>query len=324
MTPRAHMRANDPSTNARSRTDLEPGKRGHSLVTHRRVLVPTRHKIRAAAMLSRAITSARRSLRLAKQPLVRRQRVRWQLDLTDAVDFGVYTGLYSKIPPRIIAECSKRGSLFLDVGANIGVHSLPVAKALGDSGTVIAIEPTTYAFQKLLTNMSLNPALKIVAVQAALSDEQLLPTSDLKFYSHWPLLGPPGSDLNKTHLGKLESALEAKVVSLDMLLSELVATNRISQGAVSFIRLSVVGHEINVLRGSRNTIANDRPQILIEIAPHIQDEVPGRFEDLLQTLREYQYGLVDPFSGREAPMLANALRSFIPHGGKYDALAVPI
>ena len=52
---------------------------------------------------------------------------------------------------------------------------------------------------------------------------------------------------------------------------------------------------------------------LIEIAPHVQDEVPQRFETLLQALDELGYRLEEVSTGRPLAMSAAALRRLIPH-----------
>ena len=60
------------------------------------------------------------------------------------------------------------GSLVIDIGANIGAFSLPIASDVGEGGCVVAIEPTDYAFTKLVRNAELNPGIasRLIAVQA--------------------------------------------------------------------------------------------------------------------------------------------------------------
>ena len=47
----------------------------------------------------------------------------------------------------------------IDIGANIGSISLPLAKIF-DKSKIFAIEPTNYAFKKLNKNLNLNKNLK--------------------------------------------------------------------------------------------------------------------------------------------------------------------
>jgi methyltransferase FkbM-like protein len=59
---------------------------------------------------------------------------------------------------------------------------------------------------------------------------------------------------------------------------------------VAFIKLDVDGHELDVLRGATQLLTAQKPPILIEVGPHVQDEVPKRFEQLLRTFEDHGYG----------------------------------
>jgi hypothetical protein len=65
-----------------------------------------------------------------------------------------------------------------------------------------------------------------------------------------------------------------------------------------------------------------KPAIVLEIAPHVQDEVPQRFEELIETMRSYGYRLEES-SGRPLPLSASALRRVVKDGGSIDAVALP-
>ena len=67
----------------------------------------------------------------------------------------------------------------------------------------------------------------------------------------------------------------------------------------------------------------DRPALLIEIAPYVQDEVPGRFEALLATLFGFNYVLERSTTGEALPMSTDALRTIIGAGAGIDILARP-
>ena len=141
----------------------------------------------------------------------------------------------------------------------------------------------------------------------------------MRFYSRWPLRGS-GSDRHSKHLGAPEAAVAARFLTLDTLLQELRHGNAIEH-PVAFIKLDVDGHEFDVLRGAAHTLATEKPAILIEIAPHVQDEVPQRLDDLLGVLAAHGYRLEAPDSGERLPMSAPALRALIRDGASIDALA---
>ena len=64
----------------------------------------------------------------------------------------------------------KPGDTFLDVGANIGYHTLHAAKLVGPTGFVHAIEPHPSNAAQLLDNVALNDYCRVTVVVGALSD----------------------------------------------------------------------------------------------------------------------------------------------------------
>lgn len=286
-------------------------------------MLTTKSKIAVARALNRAIVGARGLAGLGPACTVSRGGVTWQLDLDEGIDLAIYLGRYQKVPARVLDEWIAPGSLVLDIGANIGAFTLPLLGRIGEAGRLVAFEPTDYAFAKLMRNIALNPQLagRLIALQAALTDGTGTANAGGSFYSRWPLSGAE-EGLHAEHLGAPEAASGARFAPLDTFVDELREACRIGP-KVHFVKLDVDGHELSVLRGGRRVFAGERPAVLIEIAPHVQDEVEGRFEAVLQTLREYGYRMEDAVSGRALAMEADALRKAIPHGACIDALARP-
>jgi FkbM family methyltransferase len=286
-------------------------------------MLSTRKKMAIARALNVAIVGARAAAGRTPRVSVRRRQVTWDLDLNEGIDLAIYLGLYQRVPRRA-ARWIRPGALVLDIGANIGAHSLPLARAVGADGRVVAIEPGDYAFARLKANAAANPELlpRLVPIQAALTADAEAPASEetVRFYSRWPLRGG-GSDRHPKHLGAPEAAGAARFLTLDTLLQELRHGDAIER-PVAFIKLDVDGHELDVLRGATRTLATEKPPILIEIAPHVQDEVPQRLDDLLGILAAHGYRLEAPDSGARLPMSAPALRALIRDGASIDALAL--
>lgn len=255
---------------------------------------------------------------------VRRRGINWRLDLNEGIDFAIYLGVYQSIPRRVIDEWIRPNALTMDIGANLGAFCLPLSKYVGDGGRVIAVEPTDYAFGKLKSNLGLNAELskRSLAVQAALGASDVGGAMDATFYSRWPL-HEDGQHRHSRHEGLAEAARQARFLTLDTLLDEMRADGRI-QGRLSFVKLDADGNELSVLQGARRIFTTERPAILIEIAPHVQDEEPQRFEDLLSTLTGYGYALEEADTGRALPVSAAALRQAIKDGASIDALARPV
>lgn len=58
----------------------------------------------------------------------------------------------------------------IDIGANVGIYSIPMARAVGPNGRVFAYEPAAVAFGLLSRNKALNNADNLITTREAVSD----------------------------------------------------------------------------------------------------------------------------------------------------------
>jgi len=77
--------------------------------------------------------------------------------------FGVFGGAEVGLTSRLCRE----GMTVLDIGANVGLHTLLFARAVGAAGHVWAFEPDPDNFATLARNLELNPYRNVTAVPAA-------------------------------------------------------------------------------------------------------------------------------------------------------------
>ena len=145
------------------------------------------------------------------------------------------------------------GQVFVDVGANFGIYTLPASKIVGGTGHVLAFEPSAQSFPLLAKNIALNGLTNVRAFPVALAQ---------KSGRAWLHRGPNPS-LNS--LGKDPSwkgdGEEIATESLDQALQQA----RIDR--VDVIKMDVQGAEELVLRGAYNTLTSARPVIIFEIWP---------------------------------------------------------
>src|SRR6056300_1223143 len=121
---------------------------------------------------------------LSKRQFVKRNGISWQLDLTEGIDLSIF--LFGSSEKKIVnlrkIFNSDKKLIFLDIGANIGSVTLPLAK-LFNKASIYSIEPTNYAFKKLKENLSLNERLKnqVLINQLFISDKK----NPKKVWSSW-------------------------------------------------------------------------------------------------------------------------------------------
>jgi hypothetical protein len=122
----------------------------------------TRTKLRIARTLYWTLTGFRRILGGTDSARVSRRGIHWQLELREGIDLAIYLfGYFEYETFRAYRRLLKPGDTVPDIGANIGAHTLHLARCVSPSGRVIAFEPTAYAYNKLRQNISLTCRLPI-------------------------------------------------------------------------------------------------------------------------------------------------------------------
>ena len=146
-------------------------------------------------------------------------------------------------------------SWVLDIGANIGTHTLGIAPYVD---RVIAFEPDVDNFYVLTANCSFAGLTNVSPTRLALGD--LMSDGSTKF-DYGKTIVTPGNDF--------------KIAPVDML----------GIPKIDFMKIDVEGRELQVLYGSRSTLANSKPDLLIEM----QDE--SKYISTYQFLKSFNYNI---------------------------------
>ena len=197
-----------------------------------------------------------------KKRLIERKNIKYEIDLKEGIDLGIFLGIKNEKNLFKIKNYidPKKKNTIVDIGANIGSVSLPLAK-LFNSSTIISVEPTYYAFSKLKKNLSLNPNFKkrIRIYNSFISNKK----RKINFiHSSWNFSSD--SKKHKIHLGILKQASN-KTQSL----SELIKKQK---RKIDLIKIDVDGYEIDVLKSGKEIINKYKPVIYFEFAPYLYKE----------------------------------------------------
>lgn len=119
----------------------------------------TANKIALARLAYRAIHLARAAAGYSDRTIVQRDGLSYDLDLSEGIDFAIYLGMFERKTRNALKTLVKPASVVLDIGANIGVHTMLLAELVGPSGRVLSFEPSDYGVRKLRRNLGLNPEL---------------------------------------------------------------------------------------------------------------------------------------------------------------------
>jgi len=195
-------------------------------------------------------------------------------------DYALVTGLLEGELERgthlLMQRLLKPGDVFIDVGANVGLHTLAAARAMQGLGRIVAFEPCEPTKCLLEKTVGLNGFSGIVDIhQAAVSSrtgrQQLLlgATSD----HHGLSSVPRPADMHR-------APVDVYCVTLD----EFTASNPV----VTLIRIDAHGAELDVLDGSRSLIRqNEDVALMVKFGPahlrragHTTRDWLSRFEAL--------------------------------------------
>lgn len=191
-------------------------------------------------------------------------------------------GVFELGETEAISSLLRRGMTFVDVGANKGDFSLLGSALVGATGKVLSFEPEPNNCYWIRRSIELNGYNNIQLFELALGDTN----GDAQLYlarkSGWHTLIPH-------QRGRDAGTLTVKKRTLDACLQE------IHLDQVDMIKVDVEGAELQVLRGARRTLCNNR-QIVLLVDVHPQMGVnPKDVCDLLLELGFSIYELKYPF-----------------------------
>jgi FkbM family methyltransferase len=280
-------------------------------------MLKTKTKVQLAAVAYRCIALGRAMAGKDNFATVRRRGLRWRLDLSEGIDFSIYLlGSFEQSTVVTLRKLVKSGDVVFDIGANIGAHTLGLARSVGPSGRVFAFEPTGFAFAKLKDNLALNPELgeRTHPRQIVLAAEPSGPAPS-EIYASWPL--KKNTSIHPKHCGRLEATRGASVDTLDHF-AEREGIDR-----VNLIKMDVDGQELQVLQGGLRVLKEFQPLLVIEISPYVQAEHNNSFSSFVSLLRDAGYSLQDATTWNPLPLDAGSLEELIPDGASINAIARP-
>ena len=171
---------------------------------------------------------------------------------------------------ELLQQVCKAGDIIVEVGANIGTHTVGLAAKVGPGGRVIAYEPQPAIFQLLCANVALNGLLNVDCRSVGLGDAAKaieIPRCD---YTRPGNFG--GISLERAQAG----GMPVEIRTLD----ESFGAER-----VNLLKIDAEGMEIPVLRGAANVIRRFKPVIYVE-----NDRVE-RSRELIELLQGLGYRL---------------------------------
>ena len=177
-------------------------------------------------------------------------------------------GEFSELEGKLFSTLVRRNDVVIEVGANIGAHTVHLAKLAGPQGVVLAFEPQRIIFQLLCANLALNELFNVRAFHAAAGTAPgVLKVPNLDYAA--------AVNFGGLSLIGVASGEEVPVLPLDTL----------NVPSLRLLKVDVEGMETEVLAGAGRLIARHRPIIYVE-----NDRQPHS-ERLIRLLQSYGYAM---------------------------------
>jgi FkbM family methyltransferase len=150
---------------------------------------------------------------------------------------------------ELLGGLLEEGRVVVDVGANIGTHTVFFAKAVGENGWVHAFEPQRLIFQNLCANLALNELTNVACHQLAVGDK-------------------PGSALTPIFDPRKPNAYGSAHLLTDGSPGEKVGLIRLDDlnlPLCDLVKIDVERMEAVVLRGAARTITALKPGLMKKV-----------------------------------------------------------
>jgi FkbM family methyltransferase len=193
--------------------------------------------------------------------------------------FGLSIGRpFEPLVTEIVKKHIKKGSIVVDIGANVGYYTLLFASLVGKEGKVFAFEPNHNNFVLLKKNVEMNNYQNIVSEPIAISDRSgktklylSLNPADARIYQ---------SDDCPKYVEVITTCLDDRFIDYN--------------GLIDFIKMDVQGAEGAIIRGMPNLLKkNKNVKILTEFSPSLLNKSDMKPIEFLKLLVNHGFNLYD-------------------------------
>jgi FkbM family methyltransferase len=150
------------------------------------------------------------------------------------------------------------GDHVVDAGANIGFHTLALARTVGPEGSVTAIEPQRFCFQLLCANVTVNQQPHVLPIRAAMGNA----SGVARIPRHDPLA---------RHNAGATQLLEPEQTAGETDTVAMITLDSLNLPRCDLIKIDTEGFEDRVIAGGQRTLQSSRPVLYVEV--HDRDKL---------------------------------------------------
>jgi FkbM family methyltransferase len=192
-------------------------------------------------------------------------------------------------------EQSKDKKSVLDVGAHIGLYSLPLSQRISPDGKIYAFEPSTVNRGYLKKHLELNDINNVEVYPYLVGKES---NDSIDFYEDTTQVNPMGGLVWTKNIATTAEVVQKKMVTLDDFCLE-------KDIQPELIKVDVEGAEIDLLYGGKNIICKCLPIIVLSLHPNHIKLLGQSLNELTSFLDKVNYQCLTLDGGDNSKFLNN-------------------
>ena len=209
-----------------------------------------------------------------------------------AMTYDIWSGGLSEPELELIEYAVREGETAIDIGANYGLYSYYLSRAVGSDGHVYAFEPIPYTARVFRKIARLLRFKNVRLIQMACGDQN----GRLKF--NVPIQDNGAIIAGTVHIGTRDNARpgkerHARFEKTKEVFCEVVRIDDFVPGLteVSFVKSDIEGADLYALRGAAELLRKHRPLVVCEINPWFLEGYGVTVNDLVGFFSGLEYQL---------------------------------
>lgn len=177
---------------------------------------------------------------------------------------------------NLLKAICKENMTVVDIGANIGTHTILMSKLVGEKGNVYAFEPSKNHVEILFYNLMMNDCLNTKIYSYGCGDKNENMFVDKRFL-----------DTKKSeNFGAIELKKKSDVNDEEI---EIRSIDSFDFPKIHIIKIDAEGMENVVINGMKNTISKYKPLIIVEIHDPDVENMTNIFNSINYSLQRIGY-----------------------------------
>jgi len=177
-----------------------------------------------------------------------------------------------------LVNLAKGKRIVFDIGAHIGLCSMPISRVLSEDGRCYVFEPSKGNLKFLKQHLQMNRIYNVYVIECLVGDERL---ENVEFYE---MNGDSGMNtISGVKKGEREYK---KVLKRQITIDGFVKENGV---VPELIKIDVEGAEIKVLSGGERVLKKYHPKIILSVHPKHLKDMGFSLDHLIKTISYLGY-----------------------------------